>query len=323
MYNFTLIIPTHNRQEYLKRSIDYFKDLDAQVIYCDSTELKSSEKFSSNMLYIHLPNEKFVDKILIALDLIKTDYIALCADDDFVIIDALYEGASVLSHSESIKTVLGFNLLFHENFDKNFYYRKKSKFFIIDSNPYDNIKLFFNNYQQVLWGMYDKTILKKSFDIIKQAEFKNDNFIELVIGGIACYIGGISILKRIWSVRELSHKIHWGNRQPSISSIYFNRNFKSDFISFKIKIDENTEDGYSTKILENYLKFSSYQRFKMRIKNSIKKIIGKKLNSEPNKKEFKDSFEKYPDLYILNGTPEQNLELKKISEVLINNSHLF
>jgi glycosyltransferase domain-containing protein len=178
-YNFTLIIPTHNRYRYLKRSIDYFKDLDAKVIYCDSSEDVYSDYLASNMEYIHLPGKQFSEKILIALEKIKTDFVALCADDDFIVIESLYKACNILEKQNSFKTVLGKNVSFHENFDGTFYITDNILPEDIDFSSYKNASVFFSNYQQILWGLYDKQVISKSFELINKAKYDNDNFIEL------------------------------------------------------------------------------------------------------------------------------------------------
>lgn len=89
MNDFTLIVPTHNRHHYLKRSIEYFKELNARVIYCDSSQVKYSGVLPSNIEYLHTPNLNFAEKILNAISVVNTSKIALCADDDFILLESL------------------------------------------------------------------------------------------------------------------------------------------------------------------------------------------------------------------------------------------
>ena len=110
MNNFTLIIPTHNRHSYLKRSIEYFKNLEAKVIYCDSSLQPYNKGLPSNIEYIHLPNKSFSEKILITLDKINTSFVALCADDDFILLDSLYKGCDILNKNTNFATILGNNI---------------------------------------------------------------------------------------------------------------------------------------------------------------------------------------------------------------------
>lgn len=269
MYNFTLIIPTHNRHNYLNRSIEYFKSLDADVIYCDSSSKEYKGELSNNMKYLHLPNKKFAEKILISLEKINTDFVALCADDDFIIIESLCKGSVFLAKNNNYSTVLGKYIAFNENFDGNYYnlYQELPK--DIDFSPSKNAEEFFQNYYQILWAMYDKKVLVKAFHIIYQAQFLNDNFIELVIGAYACYQGGLKFQNEIWGVRELNVQDHWGARTPEITKKDC-LEFKNDYKVFEELLDNKTFPGYAEVVLTSYFKYQKVNEYSFR---SIVKII--------------------------------------------------
>ncbi len=317
-YNFTLIIPSHNRHNYLRRSAAYFKSLDCDVIYCDSSHISYDGSFAPNMKYLHLPETTFAEKILIALEYVATDFVALCADDDFIMVDALYKGVNILEQFSDFKTIIGCNIGFHENFDNNFYFKNKPVLGEVNNKPCINAKIFFKNYQQVLWGLYDKQIVERSFTIIKKAEFENDNFIELVLGGIACYMGGIKVLEDVWSVRELSSQLHWGDKHKSILTSFFDQDNTKDFKQFRQQLDRETEKGFSKLVLTSYMNLS----FTIKLKNTLKFIIRRlTLNKcprpcSPEKTNYNDSFDKYPGLKVFNITQVEQNALMKIYEVL-------
>lgn len=317
-YNFTLIIPTHNRHKYLRRSVAYFKSIDCDVIYCDSSSVSYDGLFAPNMKYLHLPESAFADKILIALEYVATDFVALCADDDFIMFNALYKGVDILQQSIGFKTIIGCNIAFHEKFDNNFYFKDKPVLGEINYKPSKNSKIFFNNYQQILWGLYDRRIVEKSFTIVKEAVFKNDNFIELVLGGIACYVGGIKVLEEVWSVRELNSQLHWGDKHKSITTSFFDQGNKKDFMKFKLHLDALTEKGYSKLVLKSYMNLSVIVNIKNLLKSFIRTVT---LNKFPRacsvqNSNYIDSFDKYPGLNIFNISGEEEYGLMKISEVI-------
>lgn len=323
-HNFTLIVPTHNRHHYLKRSIAFFKNLEADVIYCDSSVKQYTGLMGENMNYLHLPDKKFAEKILIALDYVKTDYVAMCADDDFILYSALYKGISVLEKENSFKTIVGKYIAFHEEFDGKFYKITKSLPIDINLNASDNAKLFFSNYHQILWAMYQKNILATSFDIIDKANFTNDNFIELVIGSIVCYTGGIKYLNEVWGVRELSNNEHWGDRHRSIANIYQDRNIKGGFQQMKSLLDPLTFQGFSNLVLTSYLKGcgieNTSQKAKEILKGKIKEILLEKILTYVRRKRsqriYSNSFEKYPNLSIHHSNNNPH-ELDQIREIIV------
>ena len=317
MNNFTLIIPTHNRHKYLKRSIDYFKHLDAKILYCDSSMIAYNNELHSNMQYLHLPKKNFAEKILLALDKINTKFVALCADDDFILIKSLYEGYEILSKQTNFKTLLGINIFFHENFNGKFYSTNKPLPKDINFSPYENGPMFLSNYNQALWGLYDKEIISKSFELINKAKFLNDNFIELTIGAIAGYCGGIKYLNNIWSVRELSANEHWGDRHKAINNIYTDKLIRIDFKKYKQLLDLNTFKGYADLILKHYLGISLIQKYKLITKGYIKELIPnsllKKIKNSSKESTYVDSFDKYSILNkVLDFT--NSSEIKNILE---------
>jgi glycosyltransferase domain-containing protein len=301
MNNFTLIIPTHNRHHYLKRSIEYFKDLNANVIYCDSSSKKYEGGLYDNVSYLHLPGQNFAAKVLFALSRIETNFIALCADDDFIVIESLYKGFSFLNDNKNYKTLVGKYISFKDVFDGHYYPIYQQLPDDIDLSFERNAEVFFQNYYQVLWAMYDKEVLIKAFQIINEAKFYNDNFIELVIGTCACHAGGIKFLKEIWGVREITTVEHWGNRHASITSMQVAQ-VNEDYNKFKELVDRNTHIGYADKVMNSYL-YGQKKNTRLVIRSKIAKVI-----PEPVKKIVKNIFlQKSEPKIVLDQINDENL----------------
>jgi glycosyltransferase domain-containing protein len=317
MYNFTLIIPTNNRHDYLIRSINYFKNLDSKVIYCDSSEKSYPGMIYPNMEYLHLPNTNFAEKILIALDKANTNIIALCADDDFIIIDSLYQGYDILANSESIKTILGKNLAFFENFNGYFYSGKTSFLNEINFGAEKNIAAFFSNYQQILWGMYYKQILIDSFKIIKKAQFTNDNFIELTIGAVACYFGGLKFIEGIWSVRELNTNQHWADRHKSLYYYYYDKQIKEDFSKYKNLLDKLTKTGIAELVMKNYLKLPLMMFLTINLKGCLILLLPEWLQTKIKLIRLKPDLPKFSQ----NQKVLENTDLTMIKDLIQNSQH--
>lgn len=309
MNNFTLIIPTHNRHNHLKRSIEYFKDLDASVIYCDSSDNAYSGDIPENIEYLHLPGDHFSKKILISLDKVNSEYVALCADDDFIIIESLYMGCSILNEDKSFKTLVGKYVSFNANFNGHYYQLYQKIPSDINLELEKNAEIFFSNYYQILWAMYDKKLIFNAFQIINNANFYNDNYIELVIGAFACYNGGIKFIDEIWGVRELTTTEHWADKHSTITNKKI-ANIHGDYEKFKFHLDKNTLNGYAEKVMSNYLnahmKKNGFLKFWISkfIPNFFKIIISKYF-LETHKEQF---------LYL----NQYQIEiLKPITEILI------
>lgn len=283
MNNFTLIIPTHNRHQYLKRSIEYFKYLQADVIYCDSSFNKYDGELYPNVKYLHFPDKKFPEKILDALSVINTDFVALCADDDFIVIQSLHKGLSFLENNKNFKTIRGKYVSFNDVFDGHYYRMNQELPNDIDLGYEKNTEKFFQNYCQILWAMYDKEVLMRAFQIINEAKFNNDNFIELVIGACACHEGGIKFLDEIWGVRENSTQEHWGNRHAPILNMKI-AELSGDYKKFRKLVDFNLSVGCADMVLNSY--FNGKAKKTSFLRNTIRKMIPKRIKKLVRKSVF-------------------------------------
>jgi len=262
--------------------MEYFKDLQTHVIYCDSSSVNYEGELYPNVNYLHLPGENFAKKVLFALSSIKTNFVALCADDDFIIIDSLYKGLLFLEENKNYKAVVGKYISFKDKFDGDYYPLYQELPNDISFNAKKNAEIFFKNYYQILWGMYDKDVLIKAFGIIDKAKFNNDNFIELVIGTCVCHAGNIKFLRDIWGVREISTIEHWGSRHAPILSKKIAQ-IRGDYSKFSKLIDSETNAGYADLVMNNYLNGHRERVGFLRlaigeiIPKAIKKIVRNKI----------------------------------------------
>ena len=316
MHEFTVLIPTHNRHDYLQRSISYFKQLEANVLYCDSSVESYKGNLAQNMKYVHMPGAKFADKILTALELIDNDIVALCADDDFIIRESLCLGFKFLEQKSEYKLVLGNDISFHENFDGSFYQSGVREEKVINFGPLENASIFFNDYRQVLWGMYRRALLIEAFEIIRKLQFRNDNFIEITLGALACYRGAIKCLSATWSVRELSGGIHWGDRHVKIRSSFGDPIIRYDMKRFTKEVNKATELGFAEEVIRSYLGLSKIAVLKLKIRGFLKGLFNNSLKLSRGttlRGKGISSFEKYPDLKSHEGTFCNSLsDIKKI-----------
>ena len=94
----TIVIPTYKRYPFLKRLLKFYKsyNLPINILILDSTpELPYDEELikllsKNNILWKKYDSDiTYWDRISDGIKYIKTDYVTLCADDDFIIPEAL------------------------------------------------------------------------------------------------------------------------------------------------------------------------------------------------------------------------------------------
>lgn len=250
----TIVIPTHNRPDYLERSINYMRHSPFSVIYCDSTESPNRAELPAHIKYLHLPGESFASKVLKGLSSTSTKYVILCPDDDYIMFDALIEGVSFLNQNPNFSFCVGDYVGFKDNFDNSFesIYERFPKDELI-GQPLDKISEFFRDYYQVLWALHAKTSLEKSFTLLEKMKVKNDNFIELVIGGVACFDGDLKFQRGLWGARELTTKPHWGTQQENIHLIKKRPSLQEDYTRFERELDLGTTDGLAKAVFDSFM----------------------------------------------------------------------
>lgn len=214
--NCTIVIPTHNRHRKLARILSFLDKADINTVVVDSSDSYFDASGYDSVLYVHDSSLKFADKIILACELAQTDYVGLCADDDFMLVEKI-EGL-LTEMPKNCSAVIGSTVTFSEIFVGKFKYQKK-----IHTNRFfesKNSSEFFSDYSQVLWGIYSSVALQQAFSDIRIIEFKNDNFIELYLSYSLIQSGGIYRVADFFSVREVSSADHWGKRHTNLRLAY-------------------------------------------------------------------------------------------------------
>ena len=145
-YGCTIIIPTYNRPEYLRRILNYYNEYgkDYNIIVADSSSDENKKRngkiissFSSiNISYIDYPSEINPSyKIADALNHVNTKYCVLCADDDFVTPKGINQSVDFLEKNPDFTVAHGYYISFYLKTDEG----KKQQFCWQPIYPYKSI----------------------------------------------------------------------------------------------------------------------------------------------------------------------------------------
>ncbi len=178
----TLIIPTYNRHQYLKRILDYYSGSEIKIVVCDSSVEPFSTSNYPNVTYYQFKEYQFTSKINACLNKIDTPYTIFCADDDFIILDSVKKGIDFLNKNPDYASVGGKLEAFY-NLNKKIVYQYYPKIRAIDILPEKATERLkkrpigsntFNNY---FYCVHRTANLKQIFDFAH----KNLNEIDLAI----------------------------------------------------------------------------------------------------------------------------------------------
>jgi len=123
----SIIIPTYNRPYYLERVLAYlnsYKNITPVIIVLDSSHntemienINTIKKYNTTQ-YKHFPSDiRPLQKLIKGVEFVTTDYLALCADDDFLTEEGVIESIKILDKDRSLYSVKGKNLFFTTSMD--------------------------------------------------------------------------------------------------------------------------------------------------------------------------------------------------------------
>lgn len=202
----TILIPTHNRKEYLNRILDYLSKSEFQIIVCDSSfePFPYLDKYP-NINYKYYGNISMMDKLLDGIRQISSKYTVMCADDDFVILSAIIEGADFLENNTDYVSVLGNFVSFqlcNDEVGVSPIYRHSIEMDINEETPFQRVSHFFSNYIQVFYAITNTKILIETYELVHKYQLFNYVLVELLMGYITTLNGKLKVLPVFWGARE-------------------------------------------------------------------------------------------------------------------------
>lgn len=126
---FTLVVITHNRKAYLRRTMEYYKGFAGKVLVLDSSA-ESDERLAADYPaadYRHLPQFAYSglqDKLSYGVAQVTTPYMAFAADDDFLLFDALNESVDFLQANSDYGLCHGYGIMYSAHANEVQYFRR-------------------------------------------------------------------------------------------------------------------------------------------------------------------------------------------------------
>ncbi len=277
MKDCTIIIPTYNRNNFLKVLLKYVEDfeIDSPIIIADGStnqfDINENTKQISilkekNFKIEHFINDSFYHKRLyLCSDLIKTDYCKVNMDDDFFGADYIKSSINMLKSNKSISAITGYNVSFHINYSDI----KQSKVSMGDkeNTEYEDIlkRFYKSNSNWEPFAVYRTDSIKKIFKITNDLLDRNmkieSRIDEAIIFRICSYVfklqtlleGKIKFINKCMNVTTY-HKENWGKHHKidSTFDLLLNKSFTGCISDLKNIMIENY--NYEEKLINNLIK---------------------------------------------------------------------
>lgn len=216
MSDITIIIPTYNRTDYLKRILDYYSDFrgDFEIIVADSSSKENKNKNRetiksfSNITVSYLadypedinPWYKFED----ALKSVLTKYVVFCGDDDFVVPAGIKKAKEFLEENLNFTVAHGNYIGFFAK-NNSFAWKVVSDFQSIElPDAQSRLVEHLSNYSiSTFYGVHRTDFLKMIFE--ETRKFTNDNrFGELLPSVLTLIYGKMKKIDAVYAVHEIN-----------------------------------------------------------------------------------------------------------------------
>lgn len=199
----TIIIPTHERHKLVFRSVDYFKQLNVQVIIADSSIEPLASELPQGFSYLHCPNDSFGAKLYKAIQSVKTPYACMCADDDFISEYGLSKGIEFLENNSDYVSVQGqcINFNFKNGRVSNHpIYTRVLGYTVSNESRLDRIKKAFKPYMHHFYSVHRTQIIKKSLKVV--STLKAITVAEIAVPLVGVTYGKHIMLPVFWAARD-------------------------------------------------------------------------------------------------------------------------
>jgi glycosyltransferase domain-containing protein len=203
----TIVIPTHNRPQYLRRILEYYVNSKYSIIIADSSSKRYDGKIDSHAVYFYYPNTDFEHKINDVLISVKTKYVVFCADDDFLIEDNLIKSVDFLENNNDYACVQGKYLFFYQNIKKYYLkpgYAYKKNIMHESDNIANRLESFMSSYVPLFYAVHHTENIKDLFNKSTSDGLNNPILFELLVSLYMLIAGKYKTLDLLYNVRDLN-----------------------------------------------------------------------------------------------------------------------
>jgi len=222
--NFSIVIPTYNRDKYLLRILSYFAEhnYECKIVIADSSfeekkilnqrVVNSFSQLQIEYLSFH-PDVNFYQKLADTINSVTTKYCVLCADDDFITHNSMKKCIDFLQRNPEFTAVGGyyydFLALKRSNKKKTFYWRKylfsseniENYMTITTSEPKDRLSIHFKNYFPTIYYIHRTDFLQMVYKEVLQ-NTSDVRFGEILLDMLTIIHGKIQTLDILYGARE-------------------------------------------------------------------------------------------------------------------------
>jgi len=198
----TLILSTWNRPAYLRRALDYYKNADLRIVICDSSQKKFTDKIKyPHVSYHFFKNESLFRKLVLIKKQVKTPYVVMCAEDDFILPETIHACVDFLEKNNDYASAQGYSISFSEDCTTFPIYLNFIGASITGSTGARRLEQQYQPFKHQLYDVMRTSVYKNIFDKDSK-HLRNLSLTEQLVAMIASIRGKHKILPLFYTARE-------------------------------------------------------------------------------------------------------------------------
>lgn len=198
--NLTIVIPTYERPLYVSRQISFWSSSDVRVVILDGSPKRYEDerlRQFKNMSYLHVDGD-FHSRMLLAVQEVKTDFVAVLGDDDFFSKDGLRTCINRLSRDGSIIGCVGRSMRFTYQNGKIWAEQRDGESSEFSSDTTTGLQRLYETYHPgkigaLFYGVYRTEIWKSVVQSAYSSRFSTGYIHDTIIRAMLTYRGAIGV----------------------------------------------------------------------------------------------------------------------------------
>lgn len=272
----SIIIPTYNRPFFALRNMEFWSGTSVSVFILDGSSNAISfnliNKYEENIHYFHI-SKSFEERLHFGINQVKTDYVMLCGDDEFMIKSGLNSCIEFLENNKDYTSCtgrcVGFNPL--NNIIHLFPVKERHRFHSVNQNSVAaRINYHIENFNvTTIYGVHRIESFKFCTEFLENIKFTSPYVFETLFELFSAAYGKSKVLSNLTWMRSfenspIDNEMH--SRKYSISDWFDDKRMVDEIRFFQLLVKDRLSLLCSGEIL-NDTQMIAFAALKVRIDN--------------------------------------------------------
>jgi glycosyltransferase domain-containing protein len=208
----TYVIPTHNRPLFMRRLLTFMERFQepSRILIVDSSNHENRAgneavvaEFASRLRLIYQHHEKsFIQKCRLAMETVNSPFTVFCADDDFLMPDAVTSCLEFLERSDEHSCAQGIMVSLCTNKQNKCY--ALPVYSIEDENPLRRFRRMSSNWYSTFYSVHRTEVIRSAYQVTddETEDTRARIFPEILLSQMSVAMGKLKYIPCVYNLRE-------------------------------------------------------------------------------------------------------------------------